>query len=205
MPTLQGTDGDTTGALITTATTSTELTALVQPATHTDSGAMTAAEYDKLAAISLASINKVNELIDSVPDEAGLDGHIETAVIDLLATHANVPLVGTIAGRFFIVRSAIWVIESINGTITTGFTANCGNNVAKTNVVASAVNVSSTNLNLINTAGAPAPAPAQTLANANALLVTAATSFKVDVTIAAVVNSATAMTGKLVLDGYWIA
>ncbi len=72
-------------------------------------------------------------------------------------------------------------------------------------MVASAANVSAANLNLINTAGAPSPAPALTLANATALLVTAATSFKVDVTVAAVVNSATALTGKLVLEGYWIA
>ena len=67
MPTIQGTDGDTTGALVTTATTATELTALIEPASHTASGAMTPTQFDRLALTPTEMTAELDEATNTLP------------------------------------------------------------------------------------------------------------------------------------------
>jgi len=141
----------------------------------------------------------------TVPTGAGVHGQIESATLDLLATSSDNVLTGTISGKYFICTSARWMVYTLDGTITTPPTMNSGNDVSKINTGASGQQISAANITSLLAAGGP-PAPVSVAAgvnNLNRLLVTAATAFKVDVTVAATPNTATVFTAKLILGGYW--
>jgi hypothetical protein len=130
MPTIQGTDGDTTGALITTATTATELTALIEAATHTTSGAMSTAEYDKLAAITQAQLDSLAALttsqLDQLAAQIRADGIIiesyKTPVVDLMTTSTTDVIMPAVSGKYFHMLAARVEVFTRDAALVTGLT-----------------------------------------------------------------------------------
>lgn len=134
-----------------------------------------------------------------------------SAVVDYLAAapQLDLPISLVDGGEFpdgfdFVCTIARFKVISLNGTMTTGPTLNAGNDVAKTNLLASAIQVTAGNLNSINTSGLPGVvAAASGVNNLNKQIISPTTSaFKLDVTVAAVPNTATTFQGRWFFAGY---
>jgi hypothetical protein len=122
MPTIQGTDGDTTGAIVTNITTATELTALVEPATHSLSGAMSAADKTFLD----ANAALITAVADAVTAAQLADGRLissyTTALVDLMSTGTHDVVMPGIPGKYFHMLAARVEVETRDATLTTGLT-----------------------------------------------------------------------------------
>jgi len=214
MPTIKGTDGDTTGALVTNITTSAQLTALVNSATQSLNGALSAADKTYLDSVhtALPSATVLANLLATIPTGAGIQGFLQTDEIDFLATSSNNAFksvdgsAGTLAGKKFLTVGIRFVITQLDGTITTGPTTNAGNDVAKTNVLTSAITMTAANINAVNSGGGP-PGFATSAAPTGAvgkILTDTSNQFDLDVTVAATANTATKCKGRVYLAGFWV-
>jgi hypothetical protein len=144
---------------------------------------------------------------DSVPLGAPITCALISGLVDLTTPSTDNALTTGIGGRFFLPTTARWLVPAgeLDGTVTTGPTVNCGNNVAKTNILGSAVQLTAANCNTMNTNGLPNVAPAANTTNLTLQqLVDGSTTIKFDVTSGAVLNTATKLRAHLVLYGAWI-
>ncbi len=159
------------------ALTATQLTALINPATPSLPGAMTAAQASTLLNAG-----------------AGVGIFAHWADVDVTLTGAT-RITPTIAGFAFVPIRAPVVVLSVTGTATTGLNASIGNNsAAYNNTIAGSTSLpTAASINLgagAMTSGAPAPT-----------VIGAALPFFVNINVA--VTGATACTIRYGLAGYW--
>jgi hypothetical protein len=134
-----------------------------------------------------------------------------TDVLDLHATSTDNVLTpigkSDPTGFLFLPVTTRWIIRAgdLDGTITTGPTANAGNNPAKTNVLLSAVQLTAANMNTMFTSGLPNDAGAANTTNLTlAQLFDGANPFKMDITVACAFNTATKAKARWAIVGAWV-
>lgn len=142
----------------------------------------------------------------SLPANAMIQGVMSTALVDFLAAPALYPMTpSAFAGRYFLPALIRFVIDQINGTITTGPTINIGNNAAHNNVTGTTANFpSAVAMNAINTAGTPGMAVASSVSGQGLQLTDCVNTYSLQITVAAVANTATIAKGRMFLAGWWI-
>lgn len=114
MPTIKGTDGDTTGALVTNITTAEQLTALIQPATDSVDGSLShldKAYLDALAA-SIAGDALANGLVIST---------YQTPIVDFTTTSTTDVVMPAIPGKLFHLMEARIEFFTRNASLTGNF------------------------------------------------------------------------------------
>jgi hypothetical protein len=132
-----------------------------------------------------------------------------TPTLDLVTPVSDVPLSLLTADPFpvganFICTIARFVASSLDGTITTGPTLNAGNDVAKTNLLASGVQLGAAALNSVFASGLPGLIAATSgVNNLNKQLRDPSSfPFKLDITVGAVLNTATQAQGRWLFGGF---